>query len=287
MIELLDSHAANVEWLRAFILPALTAFSLGILGSLHCVTMCGGISCALGSNYSNQSVAAVPSVRWSSLLTYNFGRISSYMLIGLVFGFGSQVFIDQWQALSFILRLAAGLLLILMGLYIAGVSRFLVRLEALGFQLWRRLMSRSGVAINSERQSSLLLVGLVWGWLPCGLVYSTLLWAGALGGGGLQTGLLMGLFGLGTLPALLATGYFAENLRMLVQAKSVRSTAGLCIIVYGLWTILSVTPIVSGLHGSHNEHQTGSSPSHSSHSEIQHIADPAAKTIGTINQFVF
>lgn len=235
------------------LLPLITAFSLGVLGSLHCVVMCGGISCALAS-YST----AKPVSRLRPLIIYNLGRISSYTVIGFLFGLGSQLFIEQWQALSFILRGIAGMLLIAMGLYIAGVSRLLVRVEALGYKIWQRLMPTSIRRVNSESMLSLLLVGIVWGWLPCGLVYSTLLWAGTLGEGGLHTAVLMAIFGLGTLPAMLATGYFADVLHAFVKAKAVRSVAGFGIIIYGLWTVLSATSMAHALHGSHHNSHSNS-----------------------------
>jgi sulfite exporter TauE/SafE len=237
------------------LLSLITALSLGALGSLHCVMMCGGISCALSSKRAgkqHEKQTGKLSTRLSPLLIYNLGRISSYAMIGFLFGWGSQAVIEQWQSLGVILRLIAGGLLIAMGLYIAGLSRLLVKIEAIGYQCWQRLMPNSLRAINTESIKGIWLMGIVWGWLPCGLVYSTLLWAGALGYGGLQSGMLMAVFGLGTLPAMLATGFFADKLAAFVQAKAVRWTAGFSIIVYGLWTVLSATSIDHGSH--HNAH---------------------------------
>jgi len=231
------------------LLSLITAFSLGALGSLHCVMMCGGISCALSGKQAGKR-----SKRLSPLLVYNLGRISSYVMIGFLFGWGSQAVIEQWQSLGVILRVIAGSLLIAMGLYIAGLSRLLVKIEAVGYRVWQRLMPDSLRAINAESTKGVWLMGVVWGWLPCGLVYSTLLWAGALGYGGFQSGLLMAVFGLGTLPAMLATGFFADKLAVFVKAKAVRWTAGFSIIVYGLWTLLSATSMDHDSHGSHSSH---------------------------------
>ncbi len=217
------------------LLAVFTAFSLGLLGSLHCVSMCGGISCALAGT---GSVKKSKPAQLAMLLTYNSGRIISYSLAGIILGSGSLALIDHWQQLSVVLRGIAGVLLIAMGLYVAGISRLLVHLESLAFRLWQRVQPMSAVKANSDSPLGLFILGMIWGWLPCGLVYSTLLWAGALGAGGVATASLMVVFGLGTLPAMLLTGLFADLLRNFVQAKSVRWVAGFCIIMYGVWTLV-------------------------------------------------
>lgn len=239
------------------LLSLITALSLGALGSLHCVMMCGGISCALSTKKASKKADKQIdklSARLSPLLVYNLGRISSYVMIGFLFGWGSQTVIEQWQSLGVILRVIAGALLMAMGLYIAGLSRLLVKIETIGYQCWQRLMPNSLRTINTESIKGIWLMGIVWGWLPCGLVYSTLLWASAHGGGSFQSGILMAVFGLGTLPTMLATGFFADKLAAFVQAKAVRWTAGFSIIIYGLWTVLSATSMD---HGSH-QHAHGS-----------------------------
>lgn len=228
------------------VLLAFAAFSLGMFGSLHCVAMCGGISCALGST---SSIGESATARMLSLFKYNAGRISSYSLIGFVAGSGGYLLVDQWQSLTFVLRMIAGGLLVMMGLYVAGISRLLARLEGVGYRLWNQYVLSTAGSLGQSATGNGFALGFFWGWLPCGLVYSTLLWATAEGQGAWQSAWLMLCFGLGTLPAMLGTGYFGDSLRSLVSARSVRWAAGLCIVLLGLWTMGGAFG-----HGSHTQH---------------------------------
>lgn len=249
--------------------PLLLALSLGVMGSVHCVAMCGGISCMLGPMTSMAPRAdSKQNIRVDGdrdealntmlpLLQYNLGRISSYALAGFVVGLGAQMMVSAWQDFAQGLRLFAGLLLIGTGCYIAGFAGFMARIERLGYSLWQRVIRSGGLALGGLRLPFLL--GMIWGWLPCGLVYSSLLWAGAQSNTAWQSSLLMFFFGLGTLPSMLLTGFFAEQLRALGSAWPVRMTAGLCIVLYGIWTILGSMPM-----GGHDDHH-GSTDMHSVH----------------------
>ena len=81
-----------------------------------------------------------------------------------------------------------------------------------------------------------LFLGAIWGWLPCGLVYSSLLWA-ASQGSAINSALLMLVFGLGTVPVLLATGMAAERLTALLRQRGVRIAGGVLVMLFGLWTL--------------------------------------------------
>lgn len=213
------------------LLPLLaSALILGLLGGGHCLGMCGGLMGAL--------TLAIPpeqrSRRLQLLLAYNLGRISSYALAGLLLGLAGWAVGNSPAAL--LMRVAAGVLLICMGLYLAGWWSGLTRVEALGRHLWKHLqpLSKRLMPVSSIPQA--LCLGAIWGWLPCGLVYSSLLWA-ASQGSPLQSGLLMFTFGLGTLPVLLATGLAAERLTSLLRNQGVRIAAGLLVMLFGLWTL--------------------------------------------------
>src|SRR5690606_31194903 len=108
--------------------------------------------------------------------------------------------------------------------------------EALGRGLWRFIqpLTRRFMPVSSVPRA--LILGALWGWLPCGLVYSTLLWA-ASQGNALDSALLMFAFGLGTWPVLLATGLAAERLTALLRNRGVRIAGGLLVILFGLWTL--------------------------------------------------
>lgn len=208
----------------------LSALILGLLGGGHCLGMCGGLMGAL--------TLAIPAEqrqrRLQLLLAYNLGRIASYSLAGLLLGAAGWALAGGPAAT--VLRLIAGLLLIAMGLYLAGWWSGLTRIEGIGRLLWRHIepLARGLLPVRNAQRA--LLLGSLWGWLPCGLVYSTLLWAASLGNA-LTSALLMLTFGLGTLPALLATGLAAERLAALLRRRGVRLAGGLLVLLFGLWTL--------------------------------------------------
>ena len=218
----------------------LTAFLVGLFGGVHCVGMCGGIVGALSFGLS-EDVRQQPRRMLPYLLAYNLARISSYTLAGILLGGISAlalqlVAINQFQQA---LLIFAGLFMILLGLYVGGWWPVLLRLEQAGGLIWRHLepLGRRFLPVHSVLQAFML--GLVWGWLPCGLVYSVLIWAIA-SGGPLEGGLLLLSFGLGTLPNLLAMGLFAATLSRWVRYPWVRWLAGATIIIFGVVQIMQV-----------------------------------------------
>ena len=208
----------------------VSALVLGLLGGGHCLGMCGGLMGAL--------TLAIPpeqrSRRLQLLLAYNLGRILSYALAGLLLGLAGWVVAGS-QA-EVIMRTLAALLLIAMGLYLAGWWSGLTRIEALGRGLWRHIqpLTRRFMPVTSIPKAVVL--GGLWGWLPCGLVYSTLLWASSQGNA-VNSALLMLAFGLGTWPVLLATGLAAERITTLLRKRGVRMAGGLLVILFGIWTL--------------------------------------------------
>ena len=210
--------------------PLLSALILGLLGGGHCLGMCGGLMGAL--------TLAIPpdqrARRLRLLLAYNLGRILSYAAAGLLIGLAGWAVASSPAAM--LLRVLAGLLLIAMGLYLAGWWSGLTRIEAVGRHLWRHLQPVASRLMPVSSLPRALLLGAVWGWLPCGLVYSTLLWASSQGSPG-ESALLMLAFGLGTWPVLLATGMAAERLTALLRRRDVRVAGGLLVILFGIWTL--------------------------------------------------
>ncbi len=208
----------------------VSAVILGLLGGGHCLGMCGGLMGAL--------TLAIPpeqrSRRFRLLLAYNLGRILSYACAGLLIGMAGWAVANSPAVM--VLRVIAALLLIAMGLYLAGWWSGLTRIEALGRGLWRHIQPFASRLMPVSSLPRALLLGALWGWLPCGLVYSTLLWA-ASQGNALDSGLLMLAFGLGTWPVLLATGMAAERLTAVLRKRKVRMAGGLLVILFGLWTL--------------------------------------------------
>lgn len=208
----------------------LSALTLGLLGSGHCIGMCGGVMGALGM--------AIPADQQHRklhyLLLYNLGRICSYALAGFLFGLAGWAVGNSPVAMG--MRVLAGLLLIAMGLYLAGWWFGLTRLEKLGQHLWRPIQQKAKGLMPLKQRRHALLLGALWGWLPCGLVYSTLIWSASQGDAGLSA-LLMLCFGLGTWPVLIASGFAAEHLGHFLRHSGVRAVAGLLVILYGIWTL--------------------------------------------------
>ena len=212
----------------------LAAFLVGLFGGVHCVGMCGGIVGALSFGLPDE-LRQQPRRMLPYLLAYNMARITSYVLAGIILGGISAltmqlVAINQLQQL---LQLFAGVFMILLGLYVGGWWRILLRLEQAGSMIWRRIepLGRRFLPVRSVWHAFIL--GLLWGWLPCGLVYSVLIWSIA-SVGAVPGGLLMLSFGLGTLPNLLAMGLFAATISRWVRYPWVRWLAGGIIIGLGI-----------------------------------------------------
>lgn len=206
----------------------LSAFIVGLLGGVHCAGMCGGIVGAL--SFGLPAGRNLP-----ILLAYNLGRIASYATAGALMGSLGFYFsgLLPVQTAQRILLTLAGLFLVLMGLYLAGWWNALARLERAGGVLWRRIepLGRGLLPIRSVRHGFVL--GLLWGWLPCGLVYSALVWT-VSAGGAVQGALLMLAFGLGTLPNLLLMGVAAAQLNRWIRRPAVRAVAGGLVVLFGL-----------------------------------------------------
>ncbi|WP_194787835.1 sulfite exporter TauE/SafE family protein [Pseudomonas sp. UFMG81] len=213
------------------LIPLLgSALVLGLLGGGHCLGMCGGLMGAL-------TLAIPPEQRdrrLRLLLAYNLGRILSYAAAGLLLGLAGVAVASSPLATG--LRVIAALLLIAMGLYLAGWWSGLTRIEALGRGLWRHVQPLATRLLPVSSLPRALLLGALWGWLPCGLVYSTLLWA-ASQGDALHSAALMLAFGVGTWPVLLATGLAAERVGSVLRNRSVRMAGGVMVMLFGLWTL--------------------------------------------------
>ena len=213
--------------------PLLVAFTLGILGGAHCIGMCGGVIGAL-------SMAVKKDNHWQRVLfiaNYNLGRVLSYVFIAYLF-YQFTAFAQSYFSFQF-MRIIAGLLLIAMGLYLANWWHGLTRLEAIGGFIWRRLQPLSKRLLPVQSGNQAFLLGCLWGWLPCGLIYSALVYSATASS--LPIALLtMLFFALGTLPAVLAAGLMAERLANLLKKKPLRVLFALSIIAYGLWILLGV-----------------------------------------------
>lgn len=232
----------------------LSACLIGLWSAGHCLAMCGGLAIAAGES-NRRHLSARPSERAVELLAWQFGRVSSYSLMGFLAGsFGAVTLALFPVALLRDLMFAfANLLLIGLGLHVARLYSGVLIVERLGQQIWKfisPLATRTLLPMPQTHRRPLrdnlraMRAGIIWGWLPCGLVYSMLVTA-AVSGGGTQGALWMAGFGLGTIPALwLASLLSQESLRRF-QHIGLRRAAGLLIIGFGLWGMLRLSGVIT------------------------------------------
>lgn len=232
----------------------LSAFAIGLAGGGHCLGMCGGIAAAL--NLGGQRSPAVT-------VSYHGGRVLSYTLLGGVLGLlAGSIDIVAW---TIGLRYLAGFLLIGMGLYVAGWWLGMQALERVGAHLWQPVQDFSKRLLPVRNPAQALALGLCWGLMPCGLIYSSLAWA-ATAQSATQSALLMFSFGLGTLPAMLAVSLGADRLQAFLRRRGLKVAIGVLLIVSGIWTLYLVYA-----HGEHLRHTaSGQLPREMQHGEMDH-----------------
>lgn len=225
----------------------IAVFLVGLLGGIHCLGMCGSIVGVF--------TAQVPkdTARWPFHLAYSSGRIASYALAGALAGAVGQagLLMRDEVPVQHLLFTLSSLMLIVLGLYLAGVWGAVRQLERLGGGLWQKLQPYTTRLLPVNTVPRALGLGALWGWLPCGLVYSVLLTALASGSAA-RGALIMLAFGLGTLPNLLAIGLFWESVKGWVQSPRMRLTAGLLVALFGVYGLTKVgyTFYVNGWSGS-------------------------------------
>jgi uncharacterized protein len=214
----------------------LAALVAGAAGSVHCLAMCGGLSGALGLRARRNGAAHGKAFVHS--VVYQIGRIASYGIAGALVGaFGGvlQTAFD-FNRVALIARILAGIILIAAAIGVLFKWRPLGRLELLGGRLWNRIAPLAR-AVPADGLHGSLLLGMIWGWLPCGLVYSMLLVA-ALAGSAFMGAATMLSFGAGTAPAVLAAGLFGGQVWRVAMARGLNFAAGSLLLVFGLVTML-------------------------------------------------
>jgi hypothetical protein len=216
---------------------------LGLASGVHCAGMCGGI---VGAFSVNQQIL-FPGALLRRQLAFNAGRISSYTLAGAVVGAASSA--GAWMAgalpVQAALFVATNVVLVLTGLHLLGASRWIARLEPLGQPIWKRLQPHAARALGARSLRGAFFAGMLWGGLPCGLVYGALA-AAAFSGGAAAGAALLAAFGLGTLPNLLAAGFAASGVRWL-RRPAVRAAAAGAIITAGSYGLAHASGIVDNI----------------------------------------
>ncbi|WP_075259012.1 sulfite exporter TauE/SafE family protein [Herbaspirillum camelliae] len=255
----------------------LPIFLVGLMGSVHCIGMCGGIVGALssaapvrptpapaapllsvaapGRNDGARLLRIIPihpaggiqvqavAQDLGRVLCYNLGRLSSYALAGALAGGIAAGLLRGADVLGWlapaqrVAYLITNIVLVLLGLYLTQWWPALARLEQLGSALWARVRPLAARLVPVDTPAKALLLGSLWGWLPCGMVYSALLTA-LMAGSAMQGALTMLAFGAGTLPMLLAAGLSGARLRQLAQRPAVRLAAGVVVLAFGIVGLL-------------------------------------------------
>lgn len=210
------------------------ALLIGLLGAGHCLGMCSGIAGAITfSIKENQSKLS----SLFALTLYNIGRVSSYSLAGYLFAGSSAslvLYLGGKEALIY-LRLIAAIIMLFLALYISRIWFGLLKFEQAGQYLWQFIKPLAQNFIPLKHPLYALPLGFLWGWLPCGLVYSTLSWAASSGSS--QSGLLIMLgFGLGTMPAMLTVSTVSQHLKSFLNHYIFRYTSGLLLAAFAIHT---------------------------------------------------
>ena len=225
-------------------LSLAAALVAGFVGSTHCFAMCGGFAGALGMQ------ARLHNANWIvQLAVTQSGRVTSYALGGAIAG-GVGTMLDEFAVVlraAHILRAIAGLVLIAIAVRVAFAWNFFTPIERAGARFWPRLRPLAQRAMRSTRLGSSFLLGALWGWLPCGLVYSMLIYA-ALSAHAAQGALIMACFGLGTLPAMFASGALAGRVMNGFGGRSSRWIAATLLASFGLLTLFAVWPAAPHQH---------------------------------------
>ena len=226
-----------------------SAFLLGLFSTIHCIGMCGGIIGALSLSLPAQIRSDKPRMLMF-VTTYNVGRIFSYSLAGLIAGaIGTSVLasvgFEQGHA---VLRGLGVAMMIAIGLYLAGWVPQLAVIEKIGIPVWRKLEPLGRRLLPVATLPKALAYGIIWGWLPCGLVYFVLVWA-LTAGDAVEGALTMLAFGIGTLPTLLATGFMTSWLTRFARSSTARQVVGLVIIALAIGSLF--LPMGDQVHGHH------------------------------------
>ncbi|WP_169391500.1 MULTISPECIES: sulfite exporter TauE/SafE family protein [Psychrobacter] len=225
----------------------VAAVLMGFFGSPHCLGMCGGLISAFGM--SMQDLTAKK--RRALVATYHLGRLLSYATLGLIAGLVGTTVLAPLIADNNLPRILLGLVLVFVGMVMLGAP-FLNKLERLGMKFWQKLAPIRQKVFPLNTYPRALSAGLLWGFLPCGLVYGALLIA-VVGHSPLSGAMLMFAFGLGTLPMLIATHETVGWLRNQIGRLKLRQMNGAIMMLSGV-AVIAVPIAMSNMHGGHGSH---------------------------------
>ncbi|HIG64918.1 MAG TPA: sulfite exporter TauE/SafE family protein [Methyloprofundus sp.] len=217
--------------------PIFIAFFIGLFSSLHCVSMCGSIIGTLSYSLKPE-IRNNKSKMLTFIFSYNFGRIFSYMLAGLIIGFIESIVTlplgaDHGHR---VLQIISALIITGAGFYIAGWFPSFAYIEKTGSFFWKTIEPYGRKLIPVATLPQAFLFGMVWGWIPCGLVYTALALA-ATSGDILTSMLSMLTFGLGTLPAVAGSGMVSSFITRLSNLQTTKKIIGMLLVVVAIFSI--------------------------------------------------
>lgn len=230
----------------------VAALLMGFFGSPHCLGMCGGLVTAFGLSMKE----ATPAKRRRLVATYHLGRLLSYASLGLIAGLIGTAVLQPLMVGNSTPRILLGLVLVFVGMTMLGLP-FLNQLERLGMRFWQALAPLRKRVFPLNTYPRALTAGLLWGFLPCGLVYGALLIA-VVAHDPLSGAALMFVFGLGTVPMLVATHETVSWLRNHIGRLRLRQVNGAIMILSGL-AVIAVPMVMANMHGGHANHANPSS----------------------------
>lgn len=212
---------------------------MGLAGSVHCIGMCGGILTVFARNSPLEAPVSLPGILVRQSV-FHLGRISSYGLIGVLVALAGKGLL-QFSAADQAYRLGlvtAAAFMLLAGLYVSGLKWSLIWLESLGQKIWQRWSPLAKNKISLQGNYRAYLAGILWGWLPCGMVYAA---AGAAGFSGtvMSSAKFMIIFGLGTIPALMLASVSIHRFSQLSRNRTIYRLLGIviiCMALYLLWS---------------------------------------------------
>lgn len=227
----------------------VTAFLAGLLGSGHCFGMCGGIAGSLGalSGGGTEKRALIrPAVQ------FNLGRLLGYAVLGAIAAgvIGAVGEIVSLKSYARYFRVVTAIMVLVIGLSFIIDWRGLAILEKGGAGIWKRIMPLAAKISQRNDWIGRTGLGICWGFLPCGLVYTVLMTAASTANA-LTGALTMFAFGLGTAPAMLGLTVAAPALATFLNDRLVRRIVGFSLIVLAVWMVI---PILSGGHGMAQAH---------------------------------
>lgn len=222
----------------------LAGFIAGFAGSVHCIVMCGGlvgvISASMRTSFRRSAVY------WCS---YHFGRVTSYTIAGVLVGGVAGQAADLFPAgrAQAIGSYTAGLFLVILGGHVAQWWNLLNVVEKAGGRLWQKIVPMFSRILPPQLHRHAIIGGLLWGWIPCGLVYSTIVLA-ATTANPLSGGLTMFAFGVGTLPMLFVMGALAGQQERLNGMPWLKGVMGTALCVFGALIFLGFVPFHAERH---------------------------------------